>query len=85
MTKNSFVAKVTFKVDQGLALTIINDLFPLKETNNLSKWETNNLRHKLFFKIPRNETSKWFQKHIIFRSKNLGNVAIKSAGIYNSF
>ena len=79
------LADEMFKVVKGLALTIINDLFPLKETNNLSKWETNNLRHKLFFKIPRNETSKWFQKHIIFRSKNLGNVAIKSAGIYNSF
>ena len=38
------------KVDKGLAPTIINDLFPLKETNNY------NLRRKLFFKIPRNET-----------------------------
>ena len=39
-----------FKVVKGLALTIINDLFPLKETNNY------NLRRKVFFKIPRNET-----------------------------
>ena len=38
------------KVDKGLAPTIINDLFPLKETNNY------NLRYKLFYKIPRNET-----------------------------
>ena len=39
-----------FKVLKGLASTIINDLLPLKETNNY------NLRHKHFFKIPRNET-----------------------------
>ena len=38
-----------FKVVKGLVPTIINDLFPLKETNNY------NIRHKLFFKIPRNE------------------------------
>ena len=52
-----FLAVEMYKVVKGLAPTIINDLFPLKETNNLNKWETNNLRHKLFFKIPRNETS----------------------------
>ena len=57
-TKNlRFLAVEMFKVVKGLAPTIINDLFLLKETNNLNKWETNNLRHKLFFKIPRNETS----------------------------
>ena len=39
-----------FKVVKGLAPTIINALFPLKETSNY------NLRHKLFFKTPRNET-----------------------------
>ena len=39
-----------FKVNKGLPLTIINDLFPLKETNNY------NVRHKFFFKIPRNGT-----------------------------
>ena len=44
-----FLAVEMFKVAKGLAPTIINDLFPLKETNNY------NLRHKLFFKIPRNE------------------------------
>ena len=42
-----FRAAEMFKV---LAPTIINDLFPLKKTNNY------NLRRKLFFKIPRNET-----------------------------
>ena len=44
-----FLAVEMFKVAKGLAPTIINDLFPLKETNNY------NLRLKLFFKIPRNE------------------------------
>ena len=44
-----FLAVEMFKVVKGLALTIINNLFPLKKTNNY------NLRHKLFFKIPRNE------------------------------
>ena len=39
-----------FKVVKGLAPTIINDLFHLKEMNNY------NLRRKLFFNIPRNET-----------------------------
>ena len=39
-----------FKVVTDLAPTIINNLFPLKETNNY------NLRHKHFLKIPRNET-----------------------------
>ena len=39
-----------FKVVKGLAPTIINDLFPLQETNNC------NLRSELFFKTPRNET-----------------------------
>ena len=43
-----FLAVEMFKVVKGLAPTIINDLLPLKETNNY------NLRHKLFFKIPRN-------------------------------
>ena len=57
-TKNlRFLAVEMFKVVKSLAPTIINDLFLLKETNNLNKQETNNLRHKLFFKIPRNETS----------------------------
>ena len=45
-----FLAVEMFKVNKGLAPTIVNDLFPLKEMNNY------NLRHKLFFKIPRNET-----------------------------
>ena len=45
-----FLAVEMFKVVKGLAPTIINDLFPLKETNN------HNLRHKLFLKIARNET-----------------------------
>ena len=45
-----FLAVGMFKVVKGLAPTIINDLFPLKEANNY------NLRHKFFFKIPRNET-----------------------------
>ena len=45
-----FLAVEMFKVVKGLAPTIINDLFPLKETNNY------NLRRKLFFKIPRDET-----------------------------
>ena len=44
------LADEMFKVVKCLALTIINDLFPLKETSNY------NLRCKLFFKIPRNET-----------------------------
>ena len=44
-----FLAVEMFKVVKGLARTIINNLFPLKKTNNY------NLRHKLFFKIPRNE------------------------------
>ena len=44
-----FLAVEMFKVAKGLAPTIINDLFLLKETNNY------NLRLKLFFKIPRNE------------------------------
>ena len=49
-TKNlCFLAVELFKVVKGLAPTIVNDLFPLKETSNY------NLRHKLFFKIPRNE------------------------------
>ena len=45
-----FLTVEMFKVVKSLAPTIINDLFPLKETNNY------NLRRKLFFKIPRNET-----------------------------
>ena len=45
-----FLAVEMFKVVKGLAPTIINDLFPLKETSNY------NLRHKPFFKIPRDET-----------------------------
>ena len=45
-----FLAVELFKVIKVLALIIINDLFPLKEADNY------NLRHKLFFKIPRNET-----------------------------
>ena len=45
-----FLAIEMFAIVKGLAPTIINDLFPLKATNNY------NLRHKLFFKIPRNET-----------------------------
>ena len=45
-----FLAVEMFKVNKGLPLAIINDLFPLKETNNY------NVRHKLFFKIPRNGT-----------------------------
>ena len=45
-----FLAVEMFKVVKGLAPTIINDLFPLKETNNY------NLRRRLFFKIPRYET-----------------------------
>ena len=50
-TRNlDFLAVEMFKVFKGLAPTIINALFPLKETNNY------NLRRKLFFKIPRNET-----------------------------
>ena len=40
-----FLAVEMFKVVNGLAPTIINDLFPSKETNNY------NLRRKLFFKI----------------------------------
>ena len=44
-----FLAVEMFKVVKGLAPTIINDLFPLKEADNY------NLRHKLFFKISRNE------------------------------
>ena len=39
-----------FEVVKGLAPTTINDLSPLKETNNHDLW------HKLFFKIPRDET-----------------------------
>ena len=38
-----------FKVVKGLSPAIINDFFPLKETNNY------NFRHKLFFEILRNE------------------------------
>ena len=50
-TRNlDFLAVEMFKVFKGLAPTIINALFPLKETNNY------NLRRKLFFKTPRNET-----------------------------
>ena len=45
-----FLPVEMFKVVKGLAPTIINDLFSLKEKNNY------NLRHKLFFKIPRNKT-----------------------------
>ena len=45
-----FLAVEMFKVVEGLAPTIFNDLLPLKETNNY------NLRHKLLFKIHRNET-----------------------------
>ena len=45
-----FLAVEMFKVVKGLPATIINDLFSLKETNNYD------LRRKLFFKIPRNET-----------------------------
>ena len=45
-----FLAAEMFKVFKGLEPAIINDLFPLKETKN------HNLRHKLFFKIPRIET-----------------------------
>ena len=44
-----FLAVEMFKVVNGLEPAIINDLFPLKETNNYNL-------HKLFFKIPRNET-----------------------------
>ena len=40
-----FLAIEMFKVVKGLAPTIINDLFPLKVTNNL------NSRQKIFFKI----------------------------------
>ena len=47
-----FLAVEMFKVVKGLSPTIINDLFLLKETNNY------NLRHKIFFKIPRNETAR---------------------------
>ena len=39
-----------FKVVKSLAPAIFNDLFSLKETHNY------NLKRKLFFKIPRNET-----------------------------
>ena len=45
-----FLAVEMFKVVKGLVPTIINDLFPLKETNNY------NFRHKFFFKTRRNET-----------------------------
>ena len=45
-----FLAVEMFKVIKGLVPTIINDLFPLKVMNKY------NLRRKLFFKIPRNET-----------------------------
>ena len=45
-----FLALEMFEVVKGLAPTIINDLFLLKETNNC------NLTSKLFFKTPRNET-----------------------------
>ena len=45
-----FLAIEMFTVVKGLAPTIINDLLPLKESNNY------NSRHKVFFKIPRNET-----------------------------
>ena len=41
---------IASRVVKGLAPTIINDLFPLRETNNY------NLRHKLYFKMHRNET-----------------------------
>ena len=55
-TRNlSFLAVEMFKVAKGLAPTIIQDLFPLKETNNY--------------------------KHIIFRTKSLGNAAIRNAGM----
>ena len=71
-----FLAVEMFKVVKGLAPTIINDLFPLKETNNY------NLRHKLFFKLSRNETVRnGFEGHMIFRTKNLGNAAIRNAGM----
>ena len=45
-----FLAVEMFKVIKGLVPTIINDLFSLKVMNKY------NLRRKLFFKIPRNET-----------------------------
>ena len=45
-----FLAVEMFKVIKGFVPTIINDLFPLKVMNKC------NLRRKLFFKIPRNET-----------------------------
>ena len=45
-----FLAIEMFAVVKGLTPTIINHLFPLKETDN------NNLGDKLFFMIPRNET-----------------------------
>ena len=45
-----FFAVEMFKVVKGLAPTIINDLFSLKETNNY------NLIHKAVFKILMNET-----------------------------
>ena len=45
-TRNlGFLAEEIFKVVKRLAPTNINNIFPLKETNNY------NLRHKLFFKI----------------------------------
>ena len=47
-----FLAVEMFRDVKGLAPAINKDLFPLKETNDF------NLRHKLFFKIPRNETAR---------------------------
>ena len=44
-----FLVVEMFKVVNSLAPTIINDLFPLKETNNYNLRQT-------FFKIPKNET-----------------------------
>ena len=45
-----FLAVEMFKVVEGLVPTIINDLLPLKETDSY------NLKHKLFFKIPRKKS-----------------------------
>ena len=55
-----FLAVEMFKVIKGIAPTITNNLFDLKETNNY------NLRYKLFFKIPRNETARNVFKSISY-------------------
>ena len=49
-TNLCFLAVEIFQVVKCLAPTIMNDLFPLKKTTQY------NLRHKLCFKILRNET-----------------------------